>query len=137
MTKQKIYDILERALNTWWQAALMFIIASQSLDQSVLGAAALAGLPALFNFLYRLIAGVQIKVTNLWLDLISRGGITFLSTFLGLLAAGGLDYTSSSTWTAALVSAGTTAIALLKGGAASLIKGTVTPASLLPVPKAA
>lgn len=137
MTKQKLLDLFERVANTWLQSAVMFIIASSTLDVSVLGAAALAGLPAAVNLLYRAVVGVQIKATNLWLDLLSRTGVTFGASFLGLLGGGTFDFTDASAWSMAAISAGTAALAVLKGGVAAIIvPNTVTPASLVPVLKA-
>lgn len=135
MNKQKLLDLFERVANTWWQSALMFIVTSSTLDVSVLGAAALAGLPAAVNLLYRAVVGVKVATTNVWLDLTSRSAITFGATFLGLLGGGAFDFTDASAWSMAAISAGTAALAVLKGGIASiLVPGTITPASLVPVP---
>lgn len=135
MTKKKLYDIAERVVNTWWQAALVFILAQNTLDVDILGAAALAGLPATFNLLYRLVMGVRLRSQNLALDIASRVGVTFGSTLLGLLSASGFDYTDVAGWKMAVIAAGTSAVSVLKGAlAAHFVPNTLTPASLVPVP---
>lgn len=54
-------------------------------------------------------------------DLVERTAATYAAAFIGLLLAGGFDFTSLSAWQAAAVAALPAAVTVVKGGLGSLI----------------
>lgn len=132
-----ILDAFERVVVTYVEVFLGTLILSSSgaIDLSTARSAALAGIPAA-------VAALKAAITHLvgstprprspLLDLAERALSTYLETFLGVLmvaSAYGLSQTK-----VALLAALPAGLAVVKGGLATLVPGTATPASLAPAP---
>lgn len=125
-------DLLERAGTTYVEALLGFVLLAPVLDVSVLTAALVAGLPALFSVVK---AGIyeflEVRPRRSFaMDLLERTIGTYLVTFLGLVATNPGEV---STYELALVAALPAALAVVKGALASRV-ASPTNASLVELP---
>lgn len=125
-------DLLERAGTTYVEALLGFVLLAPVLDVSVLTAALVAGLPALFSVLK---AGIyeflEVRPRRSFaMDLLERTIGTYLVTFLGLVV---VNPGEVATYSLALVAALPAALAVVKGALASRV-ASPTNASLVELP---
>lgn len=125
-------DLAERAATTYVEALLGFVLLAPVLDVSILTAALVAGLPALFSVLK---AGVyeflEVRPRRSFaMDLLERTVGTYVVTFLGLVI---VNPGEIATYKVAIVSALPAALAVVKGALASRV-ASPTNASLVELP---
>lgn len=112
-------DFAERVASTFVQAFVATLIVAQGLGLSAVSAAALAGLTAAINLVYRLLTAWQPSLDDQWLDFVERIVVTFFVTMLGALSQTG-HYGLTDLRAAAL--AGTAAaLVAVKAGLAKLL----------------
>jgi hypothetical protein len=133
--KDWLLDTLERVFSTLVQAALVFVLAAESLDATFWRGLAVALVIALVNVLKASLTAWMPRPTTWLADAAVRTLWTFLIALLGSLASvTWLNLLDVNFWQqtalAALVAAGAVAKALL----ARLRPGTITPASLVVAP---
>ena len=121
MTKTFLRNLAERALTTYLEALLGFLILADSLEVSRLLAIAVAALPAMFSVVKNVLADwleIDLAPRNLLVDLLERTLATYAVTFLGLVIVNPGDVT---VYRLAAVSSLPAGLAVLKGFLASRI----------------
>lgn len=128
-------DTVERAAFTYVQALLALVVGVGFGGPSAAMAALIAAAPAGLNIIAQAIFGwTPPKVKNVYLDIVIRSSRTFVyscTTFLVINLSSGAHM--GGAWHAMIRAALVAAFVVVKGSLASLVPGTITPASLAPV----
>lgn len=122
LTKTFLADLLERATAQYLESFLGFLLMAQTLDVSVVGAAALGAIPAALSLVKNLLlelSGSSGPAPSLWLDVLERAGVAYVVSLIALLLAA--PVLTVGALQAAAVAAVPAALAVLKGFAAGFL----------------
>lgn len=133
-TKAWLLDTIERAGTTYVQALVALLISVGATGPSAWKAAVIAAFPAALNIIVQAIFGwTPPKLKNIYADIAVRTGRTFVYTCLSFIVANlSTGAHMGGAWQAMLDAAIAASLVIVKGGVASVIPSTITPASLAP-----
>jgi hypothetical protein len=122
LTKTFLADLAERATAQYLESFLGFLLMAETLDVSVIGAAALGAIPAVLSLVKNLLlelSGTGTRAPNVYVDVLERAGVAYVVSLIGLLLAA--PVLSVSALSAAAVAAVPAGLAVLKGFVAGFV----------------
>lgn len=128
--EQWIRDTGERAISTWAQSAVVWLLAADRLGVDWLPALVASTVPPVLVVLMSAIPNLTYSGPVWWKDALCRIVRSAVQGGLGALIAAGPDLVELRTWQVAGIAAATAALTAAKTIIARRVPGTVTPASL-------